>query len=64
VNGGEVGDEEEESLEYLELYVGTLRNAVVHRLGDGRDRREVDGAQGDEALEGAEGNGDKVGICR
>jgi hypothetical protein len=30
--------------------------------GGARDRREGDGAQGDEALEGAEGNGDNFGI--
>jgi hypothetical protein len=41
VNGGEVGDEGEESLEDLELYVDTLRQAVVHRLDDSRDRRET-----------------------
>ena len=66
MNGGKVGDEGEESLNDLELYVCTLRlgHAVVHRLDDGRDRREGDGAQGDEALEGAEGNGDKRGIFR
>jgi hypothetical protein len=38
VNGGEVGDEGEEC---LELYVDTLRNAVVHCLDDCRDRRET-----------------------
>jgi hypothetical protein len=37
-------------------------NAVVHHLDDSRDRREGDGAQGDEALEGAEGNGENFGI--
>jgi hypothetical protein len=31
-------------------------------LDDGRDRREGDGAQGDEALEGAEGNGNEFGF--
>ena len=45
VNGGEVGDDEEESLEDLELYVDTLRNAVVHHLDDGQDSREEDGAR-------------------
>jgi hypothetical protein len=45
----------EKSLEDVELYVDTLRNAAVHCLDDGRDRREGNGAQGDEALEGAEG---------
>jgi hypothetical protein len=64
VNGGEVSDEGEESLEDLEVYVYTLRHAVVHCLDDSQDRREGDGAQGDEALEGAEGNGDNSGICR
>jgi hypothetical protein len=59
VNGGEVSDEGEESLEDLELYVYTLRHAAVHS----QDRREGDGAQGDEALERAEGNGDNLGIC-
>ncbi|KAI0262662.1 hypothetical protein BGY98DRAFT_1104105 [Russula aff. rugulosa BPL654] len=34
--GGEVGDEGEESLEDLELYVDALRNAVVLCLNDGR----------------------------
>jgi hypothetical protein len=64
VNGGEVSDEGEESLEDLEVYVYTLRHAVVHCLDDSQDRREGDGAQGDEALERAEGNGDNLGICR
>jgi hypothetical protein len=45
------------SLEDLELYVYALRHVVVHCLDDSRDRREGDGAQDDEALEGAEGNG-------
>ena len=40
VDGGEVGDEGEESLEDLELFVNTLQNAGVHCLDDGRDRRE------------------------
>jgi hypothetical protein len=64
VNGREVGDEGEKSLEDLELYVDTLGHAVVHCLDDGRDRREGNGAQGDEALEGAEGNGDNFSIFR
>jgi len=55
VNGGEVGDEGEESLEDLELYVDTLRHAVAHCLDDSRDRREGNSLQGDEVLEGAEG---------
>jgi hypothetical protein len=54
----------EKSLDDLELYVDTLRYAVVHLLDDGQDRREGDIAQGDEALEGAEGNGDNFGIFR
>jgi hypothetical protein len=33
-----------------------LRHAALH-LDNSRDRREGDGAQGDGALEGAEGNG-------
>ena len=37
VNGGEVGDEGEEGLEDLELFVDTLRSPVVHCLDDGRD---------------------------
>ena len=52
----------ERSLEDLELYVYTLRHAVVDCLNDSRDRREGDGAQGDEELEGAESNGDNFGI--
>jgi hypothetical protein len=66
VNGGEVGDEGEESLEDLELYlyVDTLRHAVVHRLDDSWDRREGDGVQGDETLEGTEGDGDNFSIFR
>jgi hypothetical protein len=51
--GGEIGDKGEESLEDLELYVDALGHAVVHCLDDGRDGRERDGAQGDEALERA-----------
>jgi hypothetical protein len=47
-----------------ELYVYTLRHAAVHCLNDGWDRREGDGAQGDEALEAAEGNRDNFGIFR
>jgi hypothetical protein len=54
----------ERSLEDLELYVYTLRHAVIDCLNDSRNRREGDGAQGDEALEGAESNGDKFGIFR
>ena len=50
--------------EDLELYVYTLRCAVVNCLDDGRDRREGDGEQGNEALEGTEGNGDDFGIFR
>ena len=34
MNGGEVGDEGEKSLEDLEPYVCTLRHAVVHCLHD------------------------------
>lgn len=64
MNGGEVGDEGEKSLEDLELYVNALRHAVVHCLDDGWNRREGDGTQGDEPLEGAEGNGDDLGIFR
>jgi hypothetical protein len=30
MNGGDVGDEGEESLEDVELFVDALRNAVVH----------------------------------
>jgi hypothetical protein len=45
VDGGEVGGEGEESMEDLELFVDTLRNAVVHCLDDGRDRREEDGTR-------------------
>jgi hypothetical protein len=56
VNGEEADDEGEKSLE-PELYVDTLRHAVVHCLDDIRDGREGDGVQGDEALEGGEGNG-------
>jgi hypothetical protein len=63
VNGGEVGDEGEESLEDLELYVDTLRHAVIHCLGDRREG-DRDGAQGDEALEGAEGKVDDFSIFR
>ena len=54
----------ERSLEDLEMYVYTLRHAVVDRLNDSRDRREGDGAQGDEAMEGAERNADNFGIFR
>jgi hypothetical protein len=46
----------EMSLEDLELYVYALRHVVVHCLDDSQDRREGDGVQDDEALEGAEGN--------
>jgi hypothetical protein len=46
VNGGEVGDEGEESLEDVELFVDTLRNAVVRSLfGWPDDRREEDSAR-------------------
>ena len=47
--------------------VYTLRQAVVHCLDDKLDPRELDGdgrAQGDEVLEGAEGNDDNFGFCR
>jgi hypothetical protein len=44
VNGGEVGGEGEAGLDDFELFADTLRNADVHRLDDGRDRREEDGA--------------------
>ena len=64
MDGGEVGDEGEKSLEDLELYVNTLRNAVVHCLDDGRNRKVGHGTQGDEALEGAEGDGDNFNIFR
>jgi hypothetical protein len=59
-----VGDEREESLESFELYVDTLRNAVVHCLDDAQDRRERDGAQSDQELEGVEGNDDNFRIFR
>jgi hypothetical protein len=38
----------------------------VYTLGDGRDRREGNDsdAQGDEAFEGSEGNGDNFGTSR
>ena len=49
-------DEGENSLEDLELYVYTLRHAVVRCLNDGWHRREGDGAQG------AEGKYDNFGI--
>jgi hypothetical protein len=39
VDGGEVGDEGEESLEDLELSVNSLRGAVVDYLDGGRDVR-------------------------
>ena len=64
VHGGKVGDEGEEGLEDLELYVDALGHAVVHRLDDGGDGGEGDGAEGDEALEGAEGDGDHFGVFR
>ena len=41
-NGGEVGDEGEECVEDLELYVNTLRNAVIRCLDGGQDLREGD----------------------
>ena len=53
---GKLVDEGEKILEDLELYVHTLRHAVVHCLSDGWYRREGDGAQG------AEGNDDDSGI--
>jgi len=62
--GGEVGDEGEECLEDLKLYVDALRHAVVHRLDDSRDRGEGDGAQGNEALECTKGDRDHLGIFR
>jgi hypothetical protein len=40
MNGGDVGDEGEKTLEDVELFVDALRNAVVHCLDDGRGRRE------------------------
>ncbi len=43
--------------------VYTLRHAIVHCMDDSRDRREGNGVQGDEALEGAEG-GHNFGIFR
>ena len=61
MNGADGG---EENLEDLELYIYTLRHAVIHCLDDGWIRREGDGVQGDEALEGAEGNRDNFGIFR
>ena len=54
----------ERCLKDLELYVYTLRHAVVDRLNNSRDRREEDDAQGDGALEGAESNADNFGIFR
>ena len=48
----------ERSLEDLELYVYTLRHAVVDCSNDSQDRREGDGAQG------AESNADNFGIFR
>jgi hypothetical protein len=54
----------ERSLEDLELYVYTLRHVVIDCLNDSRDRREGDGAQGDEALDGAESNADNFGGFR
>ncbi len=64
MNGGEIGDKGEEGLEDFELYVNALRHAVVHCLDDGWDRGEGDGTQGDEPLEGAEGNRDNFDIFR
>jgi hypothetical protein len=46
------GDNREESLEGFELRADTLRNAVILSLYDAQDRREGEGAQGDQALEG------------
>ena len=43
VHGGKVGDEGEEGLEDLELYVDALGHAVVHRSDDGGDGGEGDG---------------------
>jgi hypothetical protein len=37
-------------VEVLELYVYTLRHAAVHCLVDSRDRREGNGAQGDDSM--------------
>lgn len=51
-------------MEDLELYVDALGHAVVHRLDDGGYGGEGDGAEGDEALEGAEGDGDHFGVFR
>ena len=52
-------------MENLELDVDALRHAVIHRLDDSRDGGEGDGAEGDEALERAEGDRDHFGIfCR
>jgi hypothetical protein len=56
-------------VEVLELYVYTLRHAAVHCLGDSRDRREGNGAQGDDSMRllkelRPEGNGDNFGIFR
>ena len=48
--GSSIGDEREESLEVLELYVYTLRLAAIHCLGDGWDSREGDGAQGEDSM--------------
>jgi hypothetical protein len=51
VNGGEVSDEGEESLEDVELFVDTLRNAVVRSLFGwpglqrGRQREALDYAR-------------------
>lgn len=62
--GREIGDKREERLEYLELYVDTLRHAIIHRLDDGWDRGEGDSTEGDEALKGAESNRDDFGVSR
>jgi hypothetical protein len=43
VHGGKVGDEGEEGLEDLKLYINALGHAVVHRSDDGGDGGEGDG---------------------
>jgi hypothetical protein len=42
VHGGKVGDEGEEDLEDLELYVNALEHAVIHHLDHGGDGGEGD----------------------
>jgi len=44
VHGGKVGDEGEEDLEDLELYVDALEHAVIHHLDYGGDGGEGDSA--------------------